>query len=69
MGRRAKNKQDVPLPLELENKIEGKVTKKLNDRLKHEAIRARKQREAALKQNKDSRRTQVPASPKDNKRK
>ncbi|KAJ2078926.1 rRNA (cytosine-C5-)-methyltransferase nop2 [Coemansia sp. RSA 988] len=69
MGRRAKNKQDVPLPLELENKIEGKVTKKLNDRLKYEAIRAHKQREAALKQNKDSRRMQAPVSPKDNKRK
>ncbi|KAJ2615547.1 rRNA (cytosine-C5-)-methyltransferase nop2 [Coemansia sp. RSA 1365] len=69
MGRRAKNKQDVPLPLELENKIEGKVTKKLNDRLKHEAIRAHKQREAALKQNKDSRRMQSSASSKDNERK
>ncbi|KAJ2367324.1 rRNA (cytosine-C5-)-methyltransferase nop2 [Coemansia sp. RSA 2610] len=47
MGGRARNKQDAPLPLELENKIEGKVTKKLHDRLKHEAARARKQQRMA----------------------
>ncbi|KAJ2455772.1 rRNA (cytosine-C5-)-methyltransferase nop2 [Coemansia sp. RSA 2336] len=54
MGRRAINKQDAPLPLELENKIEGKVTKKLHDRLKHEAQRSRKQKQAATKQNQQS---------------
>ncbi|KAJ2666104.1 rRNA (cytosine-C5-)-methyltransferase nop2 [Coemansia sp. RSA 1199] len=43
MGRQAKNKQDAPLPLELENMIDGKVTKKLHDRIKHETARARKQ--------------------------
>ncbi|KAJ1735185.1 rRNA (cytosine-C5-)-methyltransferase nop2 [Coemansia biformis] len=47
MGRRSKNKQDVPLPLELDQKIDGKVTKRLNDRLKYEAIRTRKQQESA----------------------
>ncbi|KAJ2852135.1 rRNA (cytosine-C5-)-methyltransferase nop2 [Coemansia brasiliensis] len=51
MGRRARNKQGAPLPLELENKIEGKVTKKLHDRLKHEAQRSRKQKLSAAKQN------------------
>ncbi|KAJ1864162.1 rRNA (cytosine-C5-)-methyltransferase nop2 [Coemansia sp. RSA 989] len=50
MGRRARNKQDAPLPLELESKIEGKVTKKLHDRLKHEAQRSRKQKRAASQQ-------------------
>ncbi|KAJ1663989.1 rRNA (cytosine-C5-)-methyltransferase nop2 [Coemansia sp. RSA 1813] len=56
MGRRAKNKQDVPLPFELEKKYEGKVTKGVHDKLKHQAIRTRKQQEAARTQNKDSRR-------------
>ncbi|KAJ1955060.1 rRNA (cytosine-C5-)-methyltransferase nop2 [Linderina pennispora] len=41
MGRRAKNKQDVPLPLEQE-RATGKVTKVLHDRLRHEKIQMRK---------------------------
>ncbi|KAJ2379452.1 rRNA (cytosine-C5-)-methyltransferase nop2 [Coemansia sp. RSA 2607] len=48
MGRRAKNKQDVPLPLNQE-KATGKVTKGLHDKLKHDATRSRKQNTAALK--------------------
>ncbi|KAJ1994774.1 rRNA (cytosine-C5-)-methyltransferase nop2 [Coemansia spiralis] len=50
MGRRAKNKQDVPLPIELDKTHEGKVTKALHDKLKHEAIRSRKQKENAQRQ-------------------
>ncbi|KAJ2634901.1 rRNA (cytosine-C5-)-methyltransferase nop2 [Coemansia sp. RSA 1286] len=48
MGRRAKNKQDVPLPL-VQEKSTGKVTKGLHDKLKHLAVRDRKQQTAALK--------------------
>ncbi|KAJ2887173.1 rRNA (cytosine-C5-)-methyltransferase nop2 [Coemansia asiatica] len=48
MGRRAKNKQDAPLPLAQE-KSTGKVTKILHDKLKHLAVRDRKQQSAALK--------------------
>ncbi|KAJ1733114.1 rRNA (cytosine-C5-)-methyltransferase nop2 [Coemansia sp. Benny D160-2] len=47
MGRRAKNKQDAPLPLDLDKTYDGKVTKGVHDRLKHQSIRAHKQREAA----------------------
>ncbi|KAJ2749391.1 hypothetical protein H4S06_004647, partial [Coemansia sp. BCRC 34490] len=56
MGRRAKNKQDAPLPLDLDKTYDGKVTKGVHDRLKHQSIRAHKQREAAaLGQNGGSR--------------
>ncbi|KAJ1857366.1 rRNA (cytosine-C5-)-methyltransferase nop2, partial [Coemansia sp. RSA 486] len=48
MGRRAKNKQDVPLPL-VQEKSTGKVTKGLHDKLKHLAVRDRKQQTAVLK--------------------
>ncbi|KAJ2655957.1 rRNA (cytosine-C5-)-methyltransferase nop2 [Coemansia sp. RSA 1200] len=47
MGRRAKNKQDAPLPLDLDKTYDGKVTKGVHDRLKHQSVRAHKQREAA----------------------
>ncbi|KAJ2553035.1 rRNA (cytosine-C5-)-methyltransferase nop2 [Coemansia sp. RSA 1933] len=63
MGRRAKNKQDAPLPLELDKKFEGKVTKGVHDRLKHQAIRTRKQQQAAMTQNKDSRREAIKRKP------
>ncbi|KAJ2719463.1 rRNA (cytosine-C5-)-methyltransferase nop2 [Coemansia sp. Benny D115] len=49
MGRRAKNKQDVPLPLEKE-KTTGKVTKALHDKLKHQDTLSKKQKRASLKQ-------------------
>ncbi|KAJ2709613.1 rRNA (cytosine-C5-)-methyltransferase nop2, partial [Coemansia spiralis] len=47
MGGRPKNTQGVPLPLELDKRVKGKVTKKLNDRIKYETNRAHKQRDAA----------------------
>ncbi|KAJ2472367.1 rRNA (cytosine-C5-)-methyltransferase nop2, partial [Coemansia sp. RSA 2322] len=49
-GRNNKRRQHMPLPLEIE-KITGKATKAVYDKMKHDQVRSLKQKTAALKQN------------------
>ncbi|KAJ2027160.1 rRNA (cytosine-C5-)-methyltransferase nop2 [Coemansia sp. S610] len=48
-GRNNKRKQHLPLPIELE-KVTGKVTKAIYDKMKHDQVRDLKKKTAALKQ-------------------